>query len=227
MKNKSYILIGFVILVFGIIFIPEIVNRIKTGTVVDGDRHSVGMKKANAEDLLTMGKVPSFKFIDQHKDTITNEDYKGKVYVVEFFFTTCPSICPIMNANMVKLQNKFKNQEDFAIASFTINPESDTPEVLKEYADRYGVTNPNWHMMTGDMTKIYALSNTGFNLFAGQDESVNGGFEHSGLFALIDRKGNIRSRADEFGNPIVYYDGTTDEGVKMIEQDIEALLKSK
>ena len=74
------------------------------------------------------------------------------------------------------------------------------------------------------MEQVYELSNTGFNLYAGQNANVNGGFEHSGLFALIDRNGFIRSRADNFGNPIVYYDGTTDEGVKMIEQDIATLL---
>ncbi|QLE01467.1 SCO family protein [Galbibacter sp. BG1] len=227
MKSKSYIVIGFVVLVFGIIFIPEIVDRISSGSVVDQDRHSIGAKKVTADDLLKMGQVPSFKFVDQNNDTISNKDYEGKVFVVEFFFTTCPSICPIMNANMIKLQNRFKGNEDFGIASFTINPEYDTPEVLKKYADEYGVTNPNWHLMTGDMSQVYKLSNTGFNLYAEENENVNGGFEHSGLFALVDREGYIRSRPDEFGNPIVYYDGTTDEGVKMIAEDIAALLNKE
>ncbi|MCX2681792.1 SCO family protein [Galbibacter sp. EGI 63066] len=227
MKNKSYILIGFVVLVFGIIFVPKIVERFKNNEVVDSDRHAVGTKKVTIEDLAKMGKVPDFEFVNQHGDTISNADYEGKVYVVEFFFTTCPSICPIMNTNMVKLQNQFKDEEDFAVASFTINPEHDTPEVLKEYADKYGVTNPNWHMMTGDMQHIYALSNTGFNLYAGVNENVDGGFEHSGFFALIDRDGYIRSRNDDFGNPIVYYDGTEDKGVQMIAQDIKTLLKDK
>ncbi|EIJ38730.1 SCO family protein [Galbibacter orientalis] len=224
MKNKSYIVVGFVILVFGIIFIPKIIDRVKSGTVVDMDRHAIGEKKLEADDLLKMGKVPGFEFVDQHGNTITNEDYKGKVYVVEFFFTTCPTICPVMTGNMVKIQNKFKRNEDFAVASFSINPEHDTPEVLLAYAKEYGITSPNWHLLTGDMEQVYELSNTGFNLYAGQNANVNGGFEHSGLFALIDRNGFIRSRADNFGNPIVYYDGTTDEGVKMIEQDIATLL---
>ena len=184
----------------------------------------IGEKKLEADDLLKMGKVPGFEFVDQHGNTITNEDYKGKVYVVEFFFTTCPTICPVMTGNMVKIQNKFKRNEDFAVASFSINPEHDTPEVLLAYAKEYGIASPNWHLLTGDMEQVYELSNTGFNLYAGQNANVNGGFEHSGLFALIDRNGFIRSRADNFGNPIVYYDGTTDEGVKMIEQDIATLL---
>ncbi|MEL4308587.1 SCO family protein [Joostella sp. CR20] len=226
MKNKSYILVGFVILVFGIIFIPEIIDRISSGSVVDSDRHAVGEKKPSVESLLKMGKVPGFEFTDQNGKTITNEDYKGKVYVVEFFFTTCPTICPIMTGNMVKLQNEFKTDDNFAIASFSINPTHDTPEVLSAYAKEYGITMENWHLLTGDMQQVYKLSNTGFNLYAGQNENVNGGFEHSGLFALIDAEGYIRSRADDFGNPIVYYDGTTDEGIKMIKQDIATLLNN-
>ncbi|UOB18974.1 SCO family protein [Abyssalbus ytuae] len=226
MKNKSYIWISFIVLVFGIIFIPKIVNRIKDDNVVDADRHKIGKEKSD-EKLLTVGKAASFQFINQNNDTITNKDYEGKVYVVEFFFTTCPTICPIMNRNMINIQNHFENKPDFAIASFTINPENDTPEVLKEYAQKYGVTNPNWHMLTGDRDKIYKLANEGFNLYAGINPEVEGGFEHSGMFALIDKKGNIRCRKDSFGNPIVYYEGIEDHGVEMIKEDIAKLLKEK
>src|SRR5690606_41040747 len=124
-------------------FIPRIVNRIKEGKVTDMDRHSVGKSDKVEEKLLTIGKAPSFEFINQNNDTITESDYKGKVYLVEFFFTTCPTICSVMNKNIVKIQNHFKNEKNFGIASFTINPQHDTPEILKAYADEYGVTNPN------------------------------------------------------------------------------------
>src|SRR5690606_15490566 len=106
------------------------------------------------EKLSTIGKAPSFEFVNQNNDTITESDYKGKVYLVEFFFTTCPTICPVMNKNMVKIQDHFKNEKNFGIASFTINPQHDTPEVLKAYADEYGVTNPNWNMLTGDIDEV-------------------------------------------------------------------------
>ncbi len=225
MKNKSYIWISFIVLIFGIIFIPRIVNRIKEGKVTDMDRHSVGKSDKVEEKLLTIGKAPSFEFINQNNDTITESDYKGKVYLVEFFFTTCPTICPVMNKNMVKIQNHFKNEKNFGIASFTINPQHDTPEILKAYADEYGVTNPNWHMLTGDIDEVYKLANKGYNLYAGQNANAEGGFEHSGMFALIDKSGNIRSRRDVNGNPIVYYDGIEDEGVRMLKEDIAKLLK--
>jgi protein SCO1/2 len=225
-KNYSYIGISFVILVFGIIFIPKIINRINNKEIVDNDRHNLE-RKSNTKDskLIAIGKVPSFSFVNQNNDTITNRDYAEKVYVVEFFFTTCPSICPVMNRNMKEVQSAFINKENFGIASITINPEYDTPEVLKEYANKYEVTNPNWHFLTGNYNEIYTLANEGFNLYVGEAEEVEGGFEHSGFFALIDKQGTIRSRIDTNGNPIIYYDGLEKEGIDMLIIDIKKLLK--
>src|SRR5690606_13296483 len=99
-------------------------------------------------DMAVTGAIPEFSFTNQNGKTITNESYKGKVYVVEFFFSTCPSICPIMNRNMKKLQDAFYGNPNFGIASFTIDPKTDTPEVLKIYAENYGATHPNWHFLT-------------------------------------------------------------------------------
>jgi len=207
MKKYSYIGIAFVVLIFGIWVVPKVIDKFKGG-----------------EELVTMGKVPDFEFMDQHGKMISNKDYEGKVYVVEFFFTTCPTICPMMNRNMVKLQNKFFGNPNFGVASFSINPENDTPEVLQEYAKKYEISNPHWHLLTGERDKIFTLANKGFNLYAGIGAEQDGGFEHSGMFALIDKNGNIRCRKDEFGNPIVYYNGIEDEGVQMIEKDIATLL---
>ena len=228
MKNKSYIGISFIILIFGIIFIPRIIERIKKDDIVRSDRMSLSneIKKEEAKSsLVIMGKAPNFKLTDQNNQTITNADYKGKVYVLEFFFSTCPSICPIMNKNMATLQEAFGSNPNFGIASISINPENDTPTVLKEHAKKVGVTIKNWHMLTGDKKYIFELSNKGFNIFAGESkEKVNGGFEHSGLFALIDKNGNIRCRRDQQGNPILYYDGLEAAGVKAIKEDIQLLL---
>lgn len=159
--NYSYAGIAFVILIFGIIFIPKIVDRINNNDITregirSEDVSTTKNSKSSKSDLAyleingTPKKVPEFSFTNQDGKTITNEDFLGKVYVVEFFFTTCPTICPIMNQNLVKVQNHFKGFEDFGVASFSITPDIDTPEVLKAYADHYGITNPNWHLMTGD-----------------------------------------------------------------------------
>lgn len=228
MKNKSYIGISFIILIFGIIFIPKIIERIKKDDVVRNDRMSLSNeinKEEAKSSLVIMGKAPSFKLTDQNNQTITEADYKGKVYVLEFFFSTCPSICPIMNKNMATLQEAYRSNPNFGIASISINPENDTPTVLKEHAKKVGVTIKNWHLLTGDKKYIFELSNKGFNIFAGESkEKVNGGFEHSGLFALIDKNGNIRCRRDQQGNPILYYDGLEAAGVKAIKEDIQLLL---
>jgi protein SCO1/2 len=243
--NYSYVGIAFIILVFGIIFIPKIVNRITNDDITRDESRSENVSantKGTKSDLayLKIGdepkKVPAFSFTDQNGNTITNEDYLGKVYVVEFFFTTCPTICPIMNRNLVNVQNHFKDFENFGVASFTINPETDTPEVLKAYAEAYGISNPNWHLMTGSEEAIYKLANEGFNLYTAKDETVEGGFEHSGNFALIDKEGYIRSRRDNFGNPLIFYngliseaEGTDDDGIPqeitILKEDIAKLLK--
>jgi len=226
-KNKSYIGISFIILIFGIYAVPKIVDRIKNGEVVKGNRlDNVGLKtdKSDAK-LLTIGPAPKFELTNQDNVKVSNETYKGKVYVLEFFFTTCPSICPKMNLSMLEIEKTFFGNPNFGIVSITIDPNHDTPQVLKDHAKLLGVKSSNWNFLTGDKAVIMDLSNKGFNLYAGENAKVNGGFEHSGLFALIDKDGNIRCRKDEFGNPILYYDGLDKKGVRDIQQDIKILLE--
>ena len=241
--NYSYIGIAFILLLFGILFVPKIIDRIKNDDISRSDRMSAGQDNnfSNDEKLAFIEinnepkKVPTFSFVNQDGKTITQEDYKGKVYVVEFFFTTCPTICPRMNSNLVEVQNAFKGNGNFGIASFSITPELDTPEVLKEYAERYGIANPNWNLMTGEEEAIYELANKGFNIYVSRVEDDEVGFEHSGDFALIDKNGFIRSRLDGFGNPKIFYKGIISEKEKydedgneqeitMLKEDIKKLL---
>ncbi|WP_396143063.1 SCO family protein [Flavobacterium sp.] len=225
MKNKSYIGISFIILVFGIIFIPKIIDRIKDGSVIKNDRMSLSNEIVKEDGLIKIGPVPKFELTDQNNAKISDKSYLGKVYVIEFFFSTCPSICPIMNKNMKDIQKEFSKETNFGVASITINPENDTVEVLKEHANQLGITSPNWHFLTGDKEYILSLANKGFNLYAAENKKVNGGFEHSGLFALVDKNGKIRCRKDNQGNPILYYDGLEAKGVKEIKEDIKLLLE--
>jgi protein SCO1/2 len=225
LKNKSYIGISFVILVFGIYAVPKIVDRFQNNNVIQGNRLDKVDGSAEVDDkLVKLGAVPNFELTNQDNQKISNETYKGKVYVLEFFFATCPSICPKMNANMLTLQNAFFGNPNFGIVSITIDPLHDTPEVLKEHAKVLGVKSSNWNFLTGDKEYIYNLSNKGFNIYVGENSKVQGGFEHSGLFALIDKNGYIRCRKDDFGNPILYYDGLEKKGIREIQQDIQALL---
>jgi protein SCO1/2 len=237
MKKTSYSYVGvsFIILIFGIIVIPKIVDRVKNNDVTRSESRSqevqISIKdKAELSYLMINGepkKVMPFSFINQNGDMVSNEDYLGKVYLVEFFFSTCPTICPKMTKNLVDIQNTFPKRSDFGIASFTINPDYDTQEILKKYAINSGVTNPNWNFMTGNKESIYNLANTGFNLYAAKVDGADGGFEHSGNFALIDKEGYIRSRADSYGNPKIYYRGIISQSDQFNEdgesEDISAL----
>ncbi len=210
MKKNSYIAITFVILIFGIWVVPKIVGRLM------------------GKELMKFEKVPDFEFTDQHNELVSNENFKNKVYVIEFFFTSCPTICPRMNENMVKIQNEFYGNPSFGIASVSIDPERDSPEVLAAYAKEKGATLKNWYFLTGDKSDVYSLSNEGFRLYAGENKDVEGGFEHSGLFALIDKEGYIRSRTvmnGENENPIKFYNGLDEKEIQWLKEDIGLLLK--
>jgi protein SCO1/2 len=207
MKNKSYIGISFIVLVFGIWTVNELISRNKKS------------------DLVEIGPVPAFELTDQNGKKISDKDYLGKVYVVEFFFSTCPTICPKMNQSMLQLQDEFYGNPNFGLASITIDPEHDSAALLKEHANLLGVKHYNWHFLTGNKKYIYNLANKGFNLYAGENNKVAGGFEHSGLFALVDKEGKIRCRKDAQGNPILYYDGLEASGVEAIKEDIKKLLE--
>ena len=206
MKNKSYIGISFIILIFGIWAVPKIIAKFQKS------------------DLVEIGPVPEFKLTNQNNKTISNKDYLGKVYVVEFFFATCPTICPKMNQSMLQLQDEFYGNPSFGLVSITIDPSNDTPVFLNEHARLLGVKHYNWNFLTGDKDYIFNLANKGFNLYAGENNKAAGGFEHSGLFALVDKEGKIRCRKDAQGNPILYYDGLDPKGVEAIKEDIKKLL---
>jgi len=229
-KSKySYIGIAAVILVFGAYVIRNIDRRSGDNNIVEDNRLNNVEKPSKESGLYSFHKVPNFEFINQVGDTINNKSYEGKVYVLEFFFTTCPTICPIMNQKMLTLQDAFKNKEDFGIASISITPQIDTPKILQSYADKHGITHPNWHLLTGKPSdQVFSLANSGFKLYAGLGDEQHGGFEHSGLFALIDKKGVIRSRVDEHGNPIMYYRALKESGfpdqIHELKEDIKLLL---
>ena len=229
-KKYSYIGVSFIILLFGIYVVRNLDRRIDENDLIQDSRlNKVDKKSSTPNNLYKFNQVPDFEFVNQNGITITNTDYKGKVYVVEFFFTTCPTICPLMNKQLLTIQNEFKGSEDFGIASISITPQIDTPEVMKEYATKHKITHENWHLLTGKSQEIvYALSNKGFKLYVGKGDEDHGGFEHSGLFALVDKEGNIRSRKDKYGNPIMYYralkEQTFADQIAELKEDIKILL---
>lgn len=156
-------------------------------------------------NLFTVMKVPDFELMDQNSRKITNKDMLGKVYLVEFFFSKCPTICPVMNTNMRYIEDKI-NSQDFGIISISIDPENDTPELLKQHAEKIGAKSPNWHFLTGNRNYIGNLADQ-FDIYVGDKEDESENLNHSGMIALVDQQGNIRCRYNKENMPILYYSG--------------------
>ena len=243
MINKRNILIIILLIVFGLVFVPRVIDRVKNNDISRSESRSLKLdnfeKNIKPLPYLLMNnerkKVPEFNFVNQNGELVSNNDYIGKVYIVEFFFTTCTTICPVMNTNLIHIQNSFTKFSDFGIASFSINPEYDTVDILNQYANENGIVNSNWNLMTGDRSEIYKLANDGFNLYTASSSDFIDGFEHSGYFALIDKQGFIRCRNDEFGNPKIYYKGSVNymdkldsngeaEEITILKEDLLKLL---
>ena len=159
--------------------------------------------------------IADFSFTNQEGETVNNATVDGKVYVADFFFTTCPTICPIMKKEMLRVYEKFGDNPDFKILSHTIDPNHDTVAVLKGYAQKLGIEDAStWSFLTGEAEKIYELGQTSYITTAQADQNEAGGFLHSGAFLLIDQEGHIRG----------VYDGTKTDQVDKLMQDIPKIL---
>ena len=161
--------------------------------------------------------IGNFKFINQDSAIVTNETLKDKIYVADFFFTSCRTICPIMKTQMLRVFKSIANDPDVLLVSHTIDPEYDTVALLHDFAERLGVKSDKWHFLTGNKDSIYYIAQTGYFATAMEDKSEPDGFIHSGAFLLIDKKGRIRGK----------YDGTKEEDVNRLLTDIEKLRKEK
>ena len=157
------------------------------------------------KSLYTVMKVPDFQLTDQNGQKISNKDMLGKVYLVEFFYSRCPTICPVMNSNMKYIMTEI-NRPDFGIVSISIDPTHDTPEVLKNHARMIGATSQNWHFVSGDRDYIGNLADQ-FDIYVGDKEDQSESLNHSGMIALVDQDGNLRCRFDENNMPVLYYSG--------------------
>jgi len=158
--------------------------------------------------------IPDFRFISQYGDTVAAKDFANKIYVADFFFTSCPTICPKMKVQLKRVYEKYKNNPDVALLSHSIDPDHDTVPVLKEFADNLGITGRQWLFVTGDREKIYDIGQNSYMVTAQQDSSAAGGVVHSGAFILIDKDKHIRG----------LYDGTTEDGVDKLMNDMDRLL---
>ncbi len=159
--------------------------------------------------------IADFSFVDQDSAIITQETFRDKIYVTDFFFTSCRTICPIMKTQMLRVYDTLKNNSDVLILSHTIDPEYDTVELLHDFANRLGVSSDKWHFVTGAKDSIYNLAQRSYFATAMEDKSEPDGFIHSGAFLLIDKERRIRGK----------YDGTKEGDVNRLIGDIAILQK--
>jgi protein SCO1 len=160
--------------------------------------------------------IPNFSFINQNGDTVTNADFEGKIYVVDFFFTHCPTICPKVTAQMLRVHDRFKDSTTVLLLSHSIDPKHDTIGRLKEYATKLGVVAPKWQFVTGIRDSIYGIADDYFSI-AKENPNMPGGFDHSGRLILVDKKRHVRS----------FCDGTNAKDVDRFINDVQILLQEK
>lgn len=159
--------------------------------------------------------IPEFSLIDESGNSFKRENLNGKVYVADYFFTTCQSICPVMSDQLERVAGKFSNEKDFLIVSHTVDPETDTPEVLKQYAAKHQAVAGRWIFLTGEKEDLYNLARQGYLLDARESFGGDEDFIHTQNFALVDKRGRIRG----------FYDGTSEEQVNQLMKDIPYLLE--
>jgi protein SCO1/2 len=167
--------------------------------------------------LPQLSRVQPFSFLDQHGNRFTNQNIEGKVYLAEFFFTTCPGICPKMNTNLKPVYEKYKNEPLFLILSHTVNPSTDTVSRLKRYADSLGVNDGNWIFLTGKKDSLYLAARLSYMLDDPKNSlsPIDDQFIHTQFFALVDKHGNVRSIVD----------GLKKDEIREMESEIDKLLK--
>ncbi len=158
--------------------------------------------------------IPNFSFVNQDSVVINNDSLKNSIYIADFFFTTCPSICPVMSKNMLSVYKKYKGNNEVRFMSHTIDPKHDTIPVLKKYANKLGVEGTQWSFLLGNRDSVYSLAKNGYMNYAQENADIPGGVEHSGYFILVDKERRIRGA----------YDGTNKEQVENLSNDIDILL---
>lgn len=173
-----------------------------------------GEKEITATDTI-YHTIGSFRLVNQDSTVVTNETLRGKIYVTDFFFTSCRTICPVMKTQMSRVYESIEDDHEVLLVSHTIDPEYDTVALLHDYADRLGVKSNKWHFLTGHKDSIYYLAQTSYFATAMEAPEEPDGFIHSGAFLLIDKKGRIRGK----------YDGTKEEDVNQLLKDIKILKK--
>ncbi len=212
-KYKTFAIVFFILSVIIISIIYTLLKPKETLPVFQPDMVNTELVDSTVQNVRKYHTIGDFKLINQNGDTITQDFYKDKIYVADFFFTTCLSICPIMTDHMLKIQEELKNQPDVLLLSHTVFPKTDSVPVLKKYAEEKGVNDKKWNLVTGNKKHIYELARKSY--LASKTNGDGGPYDmiHTENFVLVDKKKRIRG----------FYDGTDEEAINKLLHDIKVL----
>ena len=212
MKLKKIFILSFIIIIPAVIFLLMKFSGqnhyelppVDTPKIVGCDSYIIN----------DMHKVPAFSMINQDSSIFTEKELKDKIYIAEFFFSTCPTTCVKMTSELLRVQDYFQKNNNIKIVSYSVNPDYDTPEVLKNYASTYGINTDFWTLLTGNKSEIYDIARCGYFVVAKPDEADKANFIHTDKVVLIDKENQIRG----------YYNATEREDVDRLITEIQILM---
>jgi len=212
-RYKTFAIVFFILSVIIIFCIYTLLKPEERLPIYQPDMVNNELVDSTVQYVRKYHKIADFSLVNQNGETITQEYYKDKIYIADFFFTTCLTICPIMTDHMVKIQDKIKNDEDVYLLSHTVFPVSDSVPVLKEYAKEKGVIDEKWNLVTGDKKQIYDLARKSY--LATKSTGDGGPYDmiHTENFVLVDKNSQIRG----------FYDGTDPEAIENLMHDLKVL----
>ena len=214
-KYKVFILSIAVVSIAAILMFYNVLKPEEKLPIYQPNMVSFQLVDSTVQHVKRFHKIKDFSLVNQNGEKITNENYRDKIYIADFFFTTCQGICPIMKENMIILQDKYKDDDQVYLLSHTVTPEIDTKEVLKKYSLEKGVIDSKWNLVTGDKKQIYNLARKSYLVAEDIEESKLFEMIHTENFVLVDPERRIRG----------FYDGTDQESMNALIYDIKVLKK--
>jgi len=214
-KRYKFLILGFIL--FSVLFLSiayQFLNPKKTLPIYNPSMVNSELVDTTVQHITKYHAIADFSFTNQNGKTITQKDYEGKIYVADFFFTTCPTICPIMQDNMVEIQNAFKTNPKVMLLSHTVMPQIDSVPVLKKYALEKGVIDTKWNLVTGDKKDIFYIARKSYLAVKTDTAGELYDMVHTENFILVDEQRRVRG----------FYDGTKKEDIKRLIEDIHFLL---
>lgn len=217
-KSVKYYAIGVIIFSVAFLYIAyQLLKPQKTLPIYNPSDVNPELVDSTVQHVSKYHTIADFKFTNQNGETVTQKNYEGKIYVADFFFTTCPTICPIMQNNMVVLQQEFKDNPNVMLLSHTVMPHIDSVPVLKKYAIEKGVIDSKWNLVTGDKKDIFYIARKSYLAVKTETEGELYDMVHTENFILVDEQKRVRG----------FYDGTNKEEIKRLIEDIRFLLVEK